>query len=181
VYVPPGRVAAQQQTQFYAPSPTPAYVPPGQFAAGAGSEPGVRPFGIAMLAIAEIVVGLVGLFVVYDYFWWLDWRFTYDGSAGTFWGLVDGAFGVAYIATTVTAFSLVSRLWKMEAGAWLPANVLSLASIGLIMAAVLLWGSETLLDPIGVVAYLSMLVYLNLTHVRRLFGRAPLAAVAAAS
>jgi hypothetical protein len=113
-------------------------------------------------------------------FYWANWRFSYE-DAGMIWGVVDGAFGLAYIATTITAFSLVSRLWKLEAGAWLPANFLSLASIGLIGAAVLLWGVETMLDPIGIVGHLGVLTYLNLTRVRRLFGRAPLLTFQAAA
>jgi len=134
-----------------------------------------------MLALVELVVGLIGLYVIYGFFYWADWRFTYDGSAGVFWGAVDGALAFAYIATTITAFSLVSRLWKMQSGAWLPANILSLASIGLIVVSVALWGSESLLDPIGVVAHLSVLTYLNLTHIRALFGRPPLATFQAAA
>jgi hypothetical protein len=177
VYVPPGREATKQTTQFYVPSSTPAYVPP---ANGPAAAPTSRPFGIAMLVFVEIVVGLIGLYVIYDYFYWADWRFTYDGSAGVIWGLVDGALGLAYIATTITAFSLVSRLWKLQASAWPVANVLSLASIGLIVVSVILWGSESVLDPVGVIAHLSVLVYLNLTHVRGLFGRAPLATFEAA-
>ena len=71
------------------------------------------------------------------------------------------------------AFVLATRLWSMQARAWLPAVILSSSAICLIVVADTQWGISAL-DAIGVVAHAGILVYLNLSDVRRLFGRAPL-------
>lgn len=129
----------------------------------------VRPTGIAILAVVEIVIGLVGLLVVQDLAYWANWRYSYDDIA---WGTVDAAMALTYVATSIAGFVLASRLWSMRPEAWLWAILLSSVLIGLDVFSVLIWGL-TSLDIIGLTVHVAVLSYLNLKHVRGLFGRPP--------
>ncbi len=137
-----------------------------------GQTPSVRPVGVSLLAAAEIVIGIIGLYVLRDFAYSADWSFTNDEW---FSGMVDGAFAVSYVVLACAAFVLATRLWAMQARAWLPSVILSASAICLIVVGDSQWGVTTL-DVIGVIAHAGILVYLNLGEVRRLFGRRPLGA-----
>ena len=177
--VPQGQPGQPGQPMPYAPVP-PAFGGPGPYGYGAppaGYYPaspyvagGARPTGIAVLTVVEIVIGIVGLFIAYDLFYWSDWRFTYDGG---FAGGLDLLLGLAYLATSVALFAVASGLWRMLRWAWVPAFVLSVVLLCFIVLSGIEWG-VTGLDIIGVCAHLSVLAYLNTNSVRRLFGKSPL-------
>jgi hypothetical protein len=124
-----------------------------------------------MLAIVEVVVAVIGLYVVVDYAYWANWRFSYDDAV---WGVIDGALALAFGATSLIGFSIVTGIWSIRPAAWLVAIRLSFSLIGLMLLSVFLWGL-TPLDLMGLIVQLGVLWYLNLGHVRGLFGRGPLA------
>jgi hypothetical protein len=128
-----------------------------------------RPAGIALLAIVEVVVALVGLTVVLDLWYWADWRFTYDDFS---WGMLDAVLAVAYLITSTAGFILATKLWGLRAEAWQPAIYLSIALLALDVASIVIWG-VTGLDVLGICVHLSVIWYLNMAHVRALFGRPP--------
>jgi hypothetical protein len=123
--------------------------------------------GISLLAIVELVIGLVGLFVVYDCLYWAVYSITYEGitSSG-----VDVAMGLVYLATSIAAFVIATGVWSQRASVWGQAVFLSFLMIGLDIVSVLLWGL-TGLDIVGLVVHASVLTYLNQNSVRRVFGR----------
>jgi hypothetical protein len=129
-----------------------------------------RPTGIALLAVTEVVVAVVCLIVVREFLAAADWRFSYDE---TFWGIVDGAFLLAYLGCSVQGFLVARALWTMRQWSWLRANYLSLALVGTEIVSVGLWGMGTM-DLVGFIAQGCVLVYLNMTPTRALFGRGPL-------
>jgi hypothetical protein len=129
-----------------------------------------RPFGIAMLAIAEIIVAIVSVYVVREYWVWVDYRFSNDNS---FLGAFDVAMGLGYAVAAVYGFRLAPRLWRMESAAWQPAVLLSAGLAGLALVDVILWGVQGS-DLLGIGGNLTLIAYLNMTHVRRVFGRPPL-------
>jgi energy-converting hydrogenase Eha subunit A len=145
--------------------------PPGSDAVGAAGADDARPRGIAILAIVEVVVALVGFYVVLDYAYWANWRFSYDEPV---WGVLDGALALAYLATSLTGLAIVSGLWSMKPWTWPTAIRLSCSLLGLGLLSVFLWG-VTPIDLTGLTVQLGVLSYLNLAHVRGLFGRGPLA------
>jgi hypothetical protein len=131
------------------------------------SSAGARPVGISLLAIVELVIGLVGLFVVYDYLYWADYGITYDGIASSSLGVV---MGLLYLATSIAAFVIASGVWSQRPSVWGQAALLSFVMIGLEIVSVLLWGI-TGLDTVGLVVHVSVLMYLNQNSVRLAFGR----------
>jgi hypothetical protein len=148
--------------------------PTGWPAAGwnAVATPGLvaaRPFGILVLTVFEIIVALVGFTVVLDYFYWADWRFGYEDFG---WGMVDGAFGLAFLVASVAGFVVASKLWSLRPDGWSLAIMLSCSLMSLQVVSALLWEMTTL-SLIGLCVHAGILVYLNLAHVRALFGRAP--------
>jgi len=153
--------------------PSPAGAPPAPVY-GAPAVPATttsaRPTGITLLAGVELVTCLVVLFVVYDYGYWANWEFTY-GSFG--WGAVDALMAVGWAVIAGTAFMAASRLWSMQASAWRLAVGLAVGMISLMAVSTLLW-SPSPSDFVGATAQLCVVGYLNLSHVRPLFGRRPL-------
>jgi hypothetical protein len=109
---------------------------------------------------------LIALFVVYEYGYWANWEFTY-GDFG--WGAVDALMAVGWAGVAGAAFMAAPRLWSMQARAW----PLAVGMISLMAVSTLLW-SPSPSDFVGATAQLCGLAYLNLSHVRRLFGRRPL-------
>ena len=153
------------------PSPTGGPPVPG-YGGSAGQStttPG-RPTGIAVLAVVELVTCLVVLFVIYDFGYWANWEFTY-GDVG--WGAVDALMAVGWAAVAGAAVMAASRLWSMQASAWRLAVGLAVGMISLMAVSTLLW-SPSPSDFVGATAQLCGLAYLNLSHVRPLFGRRPL-------
>jgi hypothetical protein len=142
----------------------------GNAVSGSGAV-AARPLGIVILTIVEVVVAVVGLYAVLEYAYWANWRFSYDEPV---WGVVDGALALAYASASLTGFAIISGLWSMRPWTWPVAIRLSCSLIGLGVLAVLLWGLEPL-GLLGLVVHLGVLSYLNLGHVRGLFGRGPLA------
>ncbi len=130
-----------------------------------------RPFGISVLAVVEVVIGLVGLYVALDLFGWANWATSYGDNGEV---AVDFIMGVAYFATSIAVFDLARSLWAMQQWAWGRACLLSLVLIGLIAISLYLWGFDTS-DLVGVVVHGSILAYLNTRAVRALFGRPPAA------
>ncbi len=137
---------------------------PGQLAVAA------KPFGIVVLAIAMVATAAVGLFVAWDYAYWCNWRLNYDEFA---WAVVDGAFAVSYVATSVYGFTVAPKLWAMNPWSWRTANQIVAAWSGLNFLGIVIWGASPL-SLVGLVVMLGMLVYLNLTPTRAMFGRGPL-------
>jgi hypothetical protein len=128
------------------------------------------------VAAVEIVIALVGFYVAYDLFTWVNWGINYgDGSEVP----LDLVVGVAYFATSSLMFGAVRGLWSLRAWAWTRACLLNILLIGMIIASVIPWGLNTL-DIIGLIANSVMLVCLNLTSTRKLFGRPPLSFLQAA-
>jgi hypothetical protein len=149
--------------------------PYGSLPAGSNAMDGsvagaVRPSGITILAMVEVVIALVGLYVARDLAYWSDWGFSYDNVRQ---GVVDGVVALAYLATSITGFVVAWRLWCLRPAAWSTAIVLSSALIGLDVLAIFLWGVETT-DLLGIAVHLTVIWYLNLNHVRALFGRPPM-------
>lgn len=128
-----------------------------------------RPTGIAFITVVEIVIGIVGLFVAYDLFYWADYRFTYDGGMS---GGLDLVLAFAYLVTSIMVFAVASGIFRMLRWAWAPAIALSVGLLCLIVFSVVEWGI-TGLDIIGACAHLSVLAYLNTNPVRRIFGMGP--------
>lgn len=146
------------------------YPPAGNQAANGSPTGAARPGGISVLAVFEVIVALVGLYVARDLAYWSNWGFSYDNVRE---GVVDGALALAYLATSITGFVVAWRLWSMQASAWWTAVVLNTALLGLILVGIVLWGIETT-DLIGIPVNLGVLWYLNQNQVRALFGRPPM-------
>jgi hypothetical protein len=127
--------------------------------------PPVRPTGIAILAIFEIVIGLAGLLVVLDGAYWANDDFSHANPG---WGIVELALAAAYLATSAAGFVIASRLWSLRPSAWSAAIVLSGALMSLDLLSAVIWGL-TILDLIGIVVQLALISYLNRKHVRELF------------
>jgi hypothetical protein len=125
----------------------------------------VRPTGITLLAIFEVVIAVAGLLVALEAAYWANDDFS---NANPGWGVVEVALGTAYLLTATTGFLVASRLWSLRPSAWSAAIVLcgALMSLNLLSAAI--WGL-TAADLIGVVLELSLIWYLNREHVRELF------------
>jgi hypothetical protein len=129
-----------------------------------------KPVEILFVAAVEIVIALVGFYVAYDLFTWVNWGINYgDGSEVP----LDLVVGVAYFATSSLMFGAVRGLWSLKAWAWTRAFLLNILLIGMIISSVIPWGLNTL-GIIGLIANSVMLVCLNLTSTRKLFGRPPL-------
>jgi hypothetical protein len=164
------------------PTARPAGWPAQPSAAGAPVVPGyggsavpattmsARPIGIAVLTVVELVTGLVTLFVVYDYGYWANWQFSYDDFGR---GAVDALMAVGWACVSGAAFMVAPRLWSMQARAWPLAVGLAVGMISLMAATTLIW-SPSPSDFVGATVQLFVLVYLNLSHIRPLFGRRPL-------
>jgi hypothetical protein len=133
-----------------------------------------RPFGIALLTLAEIVVAVVGLYVTWLFVRYAGWRF---GADETMWGVIDLAQAGAYLGLALLGFSIAPRLWRMEPGVWKTAVTLSLSLAGLaaldVVFSLLFGWYLTPTDFVGIAAHLSLICYLNMTHVRKIFGRPP--------
>ena len=125
----------------------------------------IRPTGITLLAIFEIVVGLVGLLIVLEAAYWANYDFS-NSNPG--WGVIELALGTAYLVTSTTGFLVASRLWSLRPSAWSAAIVLCGALMSLDLLSAAIWGL-TAADLIGVVAQLTLIWYLNREGVRELF------------
>ncbi len=152
----------------------------------AGSAPGravaapvfkatdMRPLGILVLAIAEVVNALICLTVALDFWDGFNWRTSYDEMD---WAMVDLVMTLAYLALVAGSVAVAWRLWSMRKDAWLAAIALSGGVIGVTVVSALIWGLDGL-GIVGIVVHLGILAYLNMTPVRSLFGRGPLSAFA---
>lgn len=182
-YAPPAPAGyAAQSAPYGAPIPAPYSAPtfagpasgswPAPVSAAASGQLAVaaKPFGIVVLAIAMVATAVVGLFVAWDYAYWCNWRLNYDEFA---WAVVDGAFAVSYVATSVYAFTVAPKLWAINPWSWRTANQITAAWSGLNFLGIVIWGASAL-SLVGLVVMLGMLVYLNLTTTRAMFGRGPL-------
>jgi hypothetical protein len=137
------------------------------------AQPGIAlPLGVIFLALAEIGIGVVGFVIAMNLWTWIGYRFD-EGQAA--WGMIDLGLALAYVATSVYAFSLARGLWLRQAWAWKQACLLSIVLLGMILSSVFMWGL-TSLDIIGMVVHMSVLTILNIGSVRRAFGRQPLTA-----
>ena len=125
----------------------------------------IRPTGIALLAILEIVIGLAGLLVALEAAYWANDDFS---SANPGWGAVEVALAAAYLVTSTAGFVVASRLWSLRPSAWSAAIVLSGALMSLDLLSAVIWGL-TIADVIGIVVQLAVISYLNREHVRGLF------------
>lgn len=144
--------------------------PPAGYSAGSPSVPAVaKPFGIVVLALAEVVTGLVELSVAIDLLRWVNYGLNYSDTGEI---PLDLFFGLSYLAISLALFSVARGLWSMQPWAWARACLLNAVPMGLIVLSVFAWGINTL-DIVGVAVHLSVLAYLNLNPVRALFGRAP--------
>jgi hypothetical protein len=135
----------------------------------AAGEP--KPFGILAVSVFVAITSLVGLYVALDYAYWSNWNFSYDDFGR---GMLDGAFALAYVITSVYGFTTTPKLWAVNSWCWPTANMLAAAWFGLNLLGIVLWGM-TPLSMVGLVAISAILVYLNLTPTRAMFGRGPLA------
>ena len=148
----------------------PYSAPPAGYSAGSPSVPAVaKPFGIVVLALAEVVTGLVELSVAIDLLRWVNYGLNYSDTGEI---PLDLFFGLSYLAISLALFSVARGLWSMQPWAWARACLLNAVPMGLIVLSVFAWGINTL-DIVGVAVHLSVLAYLNLNPVRALFGRAP--------
>jgi hypothetical protein len=148
----------------------PYSAPPAGYSAGSLSVPAVaKPFGIVVLALAEVVTGLVELSVAIDLLRWVNYGLNYSDTGEI---PLDLFFGLSYLAISLALFSVARGLWSMQPWAWARACLLNAVPMGLIVLSVFAWGINTL-DIVGVAVHLSVLAYLNLNPVRALFGRAP--------
>jgi len=186
----PGNAAQYGAPGQYAP-PAP-YATPSPYAAPQSAQPGsysanfsidgfaaslsAKPVGLLFVVAVEIVIALVGFFVAYDLLRWVYWGLNYS-----YYGEVplDAVVGVAYFATSWLMMGAARGLWSQRAWAWTRACLLNVVLLGMIVGSVIPWGLNTL-DIIGIVANSVMLVCLNLTSTRKLFGRGPLAFLQAA-
>jgi energy-converting hydrogenase Eha subunit A len=164
------RLAPTDLTAALPAAPATPYPAGGGAVAGFGAD-AARPLGIVILALTEVVVAVVGLFVVLDYAYSANWRFSYDEPI---WGVLDGALALAYLSASVAGFALISGLWSLRPWTWLPAVRLSCSLIGLGALSVALWGL-TPINLVGLTVQVGVLSYLNFGPVRALFGRPPLA------
>ena len=163
-YAPPSPYAAPQSAQ------------PGSYSAGFSIDPFVaslsaKPVGLLFVVAVEIVIALVGFFVAYDLLRWVYWGLNYSYYDEV---PLDAVVGVAYFATSWLMMGAARGLWSQRAWAWTRACLLNVVLLGMIIGSVIPWGLNTL-DIIGIVANSVMLVCLNLTSTRKLFGRGPLA------
>lgn len=151
------------------PAGQPSMPPAGPYPAATSPAIPVRPFGILVLTLVEIAIGIVGLVTAIDLFQWANWAADYGSVLEV---VEDAALGVAYLATSVAVFDLARSVWSMQQWAWKRACLLSLILIGLIVVSIFLWGVETM-DLVGLTVHASVLVYLSLASTRAIFGRSP--------
>ena len=169
-------VAPTPPAAFAAAQPTPAAWP-----AGAGYPPAVgpgyaatvtRPFGILVVAAIEAVNAVVSVGVVRDYWSGFDYRTSYDEMN---WAALDLVMALAYLALVGGSIAVAWRLWSMRRDAWLAAIQLCVAMVAVTVVSDLIWGFEAI-GIAGIGVHLGIIGYLNMTPVRALFGRGPLAA-----
>jgi len=129
-----------------------------------------RPFGILALALFIAGTSVVTLVVALEFALWSNSDFSYDEFG---WGVIDGAFGLAYVIAAVYGFRVIPQLWAIRPHAWRTANLVDLSWLGLNLLGVALWPVSEL-TVIGLVVMIGILVYLNLTSTRAMFGRPPL-------
>ncbi|MEM0011094.1 MAG: hypothetical protein QXP86_06605 [Nitrososphaerota archaeon] len=124
-----------------------------------------RPFGVTVLAILEIIGGLI-----------LIGTGAFIGAAGMMAGMVPyvgWAFGPAFLALGVViiliglfSFVIAYGLWTGKGWAWTLALVLSI--IGIIVGIFNLPGGI-----IGIIINVIIIYYLTRPHVKAFFGKAP--------
>ena len=132
---------------------------------------GPRPLGISVLAVVEIITGIVCLYVTLEFFAWANWAANW-GSDGEL--VADAVLGFAYLATGVSMFGAGREIWLMRHWIWMRACLLSVALMGLILVAIAIWRVVNPSDVVGLVVSACVLGYLNTNPVRRVFGRSPL-------
>jgi hypothetical protein len=130
---------------------------------------GGRPTGVAILAILEVVGGVLGLWgakLLLDY---ADWHKAWYGTADNYQIL-----GLASAAGAIAAFVLAWGLWSIRPWAWLLGCALSI--IGAVFAVLSLasgGGDSAASALINIVVDGAVLYYLNLNSIWALFGRPP--------
>jgi hypothetical protein len=134
---------------------------------------GPRPLGIAVLTVVEIVIGVVCLYVTLEFFAWANWAANYGSDSEV---IADAIFGFAYLATSAATLGVAREIWSMRHWVWMRACLVSLALMGMILASIAVWRVVAPSDVVGLVVNGCVLLYLNTNPVRRVFGRAPLAA-----
>ncbi len=135
-----------------------------------------RPLGVAILAILEIIIGvidiLVGIVLLFGFFFAVS-IFGFGMYAGFELFLLPLALFLLIFG--LFAFILAFGLWSGQGWAWVLSIIL--AVIGLVVSLVgLLLGSFVNIIPLAL--YAIILLYLNTYHVRAFFGRAPPLAIA---
>ena len=157
-----------QPGPYGAPPPPPGYYPGGQ------PHPLVqRPTGIAILAILEVVGGVLCLLVakaLFDYADAVNRVNDYYGTAGDAGGAQFA--GVAYLAASVASFVAAWGLWSIRPWAWLLGCALAAISVASAVLSLANHGDAVwVVINIGVNA--GALYYLNINEIRALFGRPP--------
>lgn len=145
--------------------------PPGQ-PYGVPVQPGAgvaRPTGIAILAILEVVGGVLGLVAAKALFDYADlrnyWYGAGSGGAAQFIGLCSAAGAVA-------AFVLAWGLWSIRPWAWLLGCILSAVSAGFALLS-LTGGGDVASAAINIGVDAAVLYYLNTNQIRAIFGHPP--------
>jgi hypothetical protein len=170
---PPAWSVPANQPQFQAPNPyaAPGYGGPGYAAPASGHAGtfGARPTGIAILAILEVVGGVLGLWAAKLLFDVVDVRNYYYGDGGTY-----QLIAFASIAGAAAGFVLAYGLWQLRPWAWLLGCGLCIASAAIYVLALVNNGNGSAgsaVINIGIDA--AVLYYLNTNGVRAVFGRPP--------
>ena len=165
---PPSWSVPSNQRQYQGPAPI-----AGQ-PAGTGPQPRsfatARPTGITILAVLEVIGGVLGLWggkLILDV---VDARNYYFGDGGTY-----QLFGLASIAGAICAFVLAWGLWELRPWAWMLGVALCLATGAInLLVALVVNGNDTIFSSalnVGIDA--AILYYLNLNSTRAIFGRPP--------
>lgn len=134
------------------------------------AEPGVgaiRPTGIAVLAILEVVGGLIWLIAAKVLFDLADWNNYWYGNPGyaQILGLVAGAAAIA-------GFAVAWGFWSVRRWAWMLGCSLAIVAAALAVLS-LAGGGNAGSAVINVGINAAVLYYLNTNVVRGVFGRPP--------
>ena len=112
--------------------------------------------------------------MVLDYWSGFNYRSTYDAMD---WAALDLVMAITYLALVGGSVAVAWRLWSMRRDAWPAAMQLSAGVVAATVVSGLLWGFDVL-GGVGIVVHLGIIGYLNMTPIRALFERGPLAASA---
>ena len=168
---PPAWSVPSNQTQFQAPSPYP--MPgghPGYVAPGHAGTFGARPTGIAIIAILEVVGGVLGLWGALVLFGAHDLEYYYGYGDSTNYQLL----ALVSAAGAAAAFALAWGLWELRPWAWMLGVGLCIVSAAVYLLIAFVVHGDTLVSAaINVGVDAAVLYYLNLNSIRAIFGRPP--------